>query len=451
MDTVSERIARYAVSTPAESIPATAFEQAERGLLDTLAAILAGAREPVARNVATYVRADGGCAEATLIGHGEKAPVEGAALVNGTAAHALDYDDVSLSMIGHPSAPLLPAILAVAEARSLSGLELLAAYVIGMEIEAKTGRWIGRHHYTLGWHATATFGTLGAAAASSRLLGLDVERTQAALGIAASSASGVRANFGTMTKPLHAGLAASNGLRAARLAAAGVTASQAALDGPDGFSSAFLGGQPPAGEFGELGEPLDLLTQGLSQKPYPCCYNTHRAVDAALELRDGIPNTKDIDAIDVVISKRTMDPLIPNDCYPTTGLEAKFSLPYCVASALIDGGLAIGSFGDGSIQRDEVVALSQLVSVTEDSVGPAPGSPDRWAKVTVRSKNGGPKTARVETARGDPARPLDWDDLVRKMRDSASGCLPAERTDEVIRAISGADQLQDVRSLTDLL
>lgn len=450
MDTVSKRIAHYAVSTPTESIPATALDQAKRGLLDTLASILAGAREPVVTSVAAYVRAGDGCPEATLIGHGEKAPVEGAALVNGTAAHALDYDDVSLSMIGHPSAPLLPAILAVAETHNSSGLELLAAYVIGMEIEARTGRWIGRHHYTLGWHATATFGTLGAAAASSRLLGLDVERAQAALGIAASSASGIRANFGTMTKPLHAGLAASNGLRAARLAAAGVTASQAALDGPDGFTSAFLGGQPPASEFEEPGEPLDLLTQGLSQKAYPCCYNTHRAVDATLELRDGIPDATDIDAIEVVISKRTMDPLIPNDCYPSTGLEAKFSLPYCVASALIDGGLAIGSFGEDSIQRDEVVALSQLVSVTEDSAGPAPGGPDRWAAVTIRSKDGTARTTRVDTARGDPSRPLEWDDLVRKMRDSASD-LPSARTDELIRAIGNADRLPDVHALTDLL
>jgi 2-methylcitrate dehydratase PrpD len=202
----SRALAQFAACTPAEAIPGEALGRARRAFLDTLGVSLAGTREDASRIVAEMVREEAGSPEATVFGRAFPAPAPAAALANGTSAHALDYDDVSASMRGHPSVPLVPAVLALGEKLRASGRDVLEACVIGFEAECKLGRAIGEPHYALGWHATSTFGTVGAAAACARLLHLDADRTAAALGIAASLASGIQANFGTMTKPLHAGL-----------------------------------------------------------------------------------------------------------------------------------------------------------------------------------------------------------------------------------------------------
>ena len=231
------------------------------------------------------VREQGGSTEASVFGHGFGAPAGEAALVNGTSAHALDFDDVNMSMRGHPSVPLLPAVLALGEKIGSSGRELIDAFVLGFEVECKLGRVIGAAHYALGWHATSTLGTLGAAAACARLLRLDMERTQIALGIAASLASGVRQNFGTMTKPLHAGWAARNGVIAATLADRGFTADSAAIEGESGLLHAASGGaRLNSRALASLGDPWEIVSPGIGVKLYPCCYATHRAIDAALEI-----------------------------------------------------------------------------------------------------------------------------------------------------------------------
>jgi len=282
--TLSSELAEFVAGTEFESLPPEAVTQAKRAILDTLGVALAGCREEGPAIVAEQARRTGGAQEAMVLGRPFRAPAAEAALVNGTSAHALDFDDVNFSMRGHPSAPLLPAVLATADAAGASGARLLLAFVLGVEVEAKLGRLMGGRHYALGWHPTSTLGPLGAAAACAKLLGLDAERTQAALGIAASMASGVRANFGTMTKPLHVGLAARNGVQVAALAAARFTASDEALDADDGFVSAFLA-EPPRDDrhLDGLGQPYDIVSPGLGQKLYPCCYVTHRAIDAAID------------------------------------------------------------------------------------------------------------------------------------------------------------------------
>ncbi|MDO8613485.1 MAG: MmgE/PrpD family protein, partial [Dehalococcoidia bacterium] len=281
---VGERLARFVAET--QRVPEDAILQARRAVLDTLGVALAGSREESARAVVDWLRDQGGRPEAAVLGRALRLPAADAALANGIAAHALDFDDVSLSMRGHPSAPLLPAVLALGEAAGSSGRDLLTAFVLGFEVEAKLGRAIGAPHYALGWHATSTLGTLGAAAAGARLLRLDAGRTQMTLGIAASLASGLQQNFGSMTKPLHAGWAARGGVVAAQLAARGFSADAEAIEGPSGFLRAMSGGaEPDLTPFDALGEPFEIVTPGVGVKLYPCCYAVHRSLDAVLALR----------------------------------------------------------------------------------------------------------------------------------------------------------------------
>jgi 2-methylcitrate dehydratase PrpD len=445
---VTRRLAEFVAGTPSGAIPAEAQLRARRAVLDTLGVALAGYSEEAATIVGAMVREEGGGGEASVLGQGFRAPAAGAALANGTAAHALDFDDVSASMRGHPSAPLLPALLALGEKLGVSGRDLSEAFVLGFEVECRLGRAIGEAHYALGWHATSTFGSIGAAAGCARLLGLDPERTGQALGIAASLASGLQQNFGTMTKPLHAGWAARNGVVAAALAARGFTADAQALEGSGGFLRAASGGAEP--DFGAvvsgLGEAWEIVSPGIGVKLYPCCYATHRAIDAALEVRSDAAGV-DASRVEVIVSPGTLIPLIGRR--PETGLEGKFSLEYCVAAALLDGGVGLKAFSDEAVRRPEVSALMERIEVREE--GPQMNFPiEGIAEVRLATPDGR-LSARVEAPRGDPQRPLSWDELAAKFRECAGVALAPERVVAAAAAIEGLDELGDVRKLTALL
>lgn len=446
--TLSSELAEFVAGTEFESLPPEAVTQAKRAILDTLGVALAGCREEGPAIVAEQARRTGGAQEAMVLGRPFRAPAAEAALVNGTSAHALDFDDVNFSMRGHPSAPLLPAVLATAETAGASGARLLLAFVLGVEVEAKLGRLMGGRHYALGWHPTSTLGPLGAAAACAKLLGLDEEGTQAALGIAASMASGVRANFGTMTKPLHVGLAARNGVQAATLAAAGFTASAEALDADDGFVSAFLA-EPPRDDrhLDGLGQPYDIVSPGLGQKLYPCCYATHRAIDAAIELATGV-DTADIASVRIEVSRGTLMPLIERR--PQTGLEGKFSLEYCAATALVDGAVHMSSFTDDAVRRPEVSRLLDATEVVEDQE-PQSNPLAAWAELRLGVGDGSGRSLRVDVPKGDPRRPLTWEELAAKFRDCAAALLRPEEAAQVIETVERLDRLQDVRQLTAML
>ncbi len=439
-------------------IPAEARLQARRAILDTAGVTLAGSREEASRIVAGSVREQGGPLEASVLGHSFRAPASEAALVNGTSGHALDFDDVSVSMRGHPSVPLLPAVLALGEKLGRSGREVTEAFVLGFEVQAKVGKAIGERHYALGWHATSTLGTLGAAAACARLLRLDAGRTQAALAIAASLASGLQQNFGTMTKPLHAGWAARNGVVAASLAQRGLTADGRALEGGSGQTPARLGGFlramsggaeiDPSVAVTALGQPWDIVSPGIGVKLYPCCYATHRAIDAALEIgeRHRI-DPGQVERVVAIVSPGTLLPLISRA--PETGLEAKFSLQYCVAAALLDGRVSLASFTDDAARRPEAQALLSRVEAVED--GPPAEFPiGGVAEVRVYTA-GGEYTSRVEIPRGDPKRPLSWDELATKFRECAGLALPPEQVEKAIGLIEGLDDVDDVRELAAVL
>ncbi|HEY7293731.1 MAG TPA: MmgE/PrpD family protein, partial [Dehalococcoidia bacterium] len=327
---ITRGYARFVTETGYERLGDAAVTAAKRAILDTLAVTIAGSVEPAARIALDLVRALGGSLQATVIGADERVSVTQAALVNGVAGHALDYDDVNYSLGGHPSVPLLPAVLALAEQLGAGGREALRAFVLGFEVECKLGRTQGASHYARGWHATSTHGTIGAAAAAAVLLGLTAEQTAMALGIAGSMAAGSRQNFGTMTKPLHPGRAAEAGLTAAMLAQRGFTADESMLEAPLGFIRLFSAAEDhdPSVALEKLGEPWEIVSPGIAVKKYPCCYNTHRALDGVLALRDeaGIA-AEEVEAVEVRLPVTSAAPLIHPR--PQTGLEGKFSMQYC--------------------------------------------------------------------------------------------------------------------------
>jgi len=445
----TEDIARFVVTTDSGSIPTDVLRAARDGVLDCLGVTLAGSGEPAGRIITDYVREIGGTPRAGVFGHGFKSTPSQAALANGTMAHALDYDDVIAPMSGHPSVPVLPAVLALGEDRHTPGIDILAAYVIGIEVEAKIGSGIGMRHYAAGWHPTSTLGTLGAAAGAARILRLDLHQTRVALGIAASQASGLRQNFGTMTKPFHAGMAARNGVVAATLATRGFTADPDILESRFGFVPV-LGGE---GEYDldrmtqDLGTPFALVSPGLEIKPYPCCRFTHRCIDAVLAIvADHRPAPEDVMEVECHTSRFV--PQIVIHHRPTTPLEGKFSMEYCMARTLLDGEMRIAQFSDEKVLDPRAQELLRKVHYVHPPEGDRQG---RAEMVTVKLRDGRQYSREVLHARGAPENPLSPAELRAKYRDCAGTVLPPESVERSLQLVEGLDALADVTELCDLV
>jgi len=432
------RAAGFVLRLRADAIPPATAAAARVAILDGLACAIAGRDEPVARRVRDWARAQGGREGATLWGTGERVPAALAALVNGAAAHALDFDDVSWAMSGHPTVPLLPAALAAAEMAGASGMDLLRAFVAGFEVEARIGQMLGRPHYEKGWHATSTAGVFGAAAAAGFLLGLDAGQLRRAFGIAASRAAGTRANFGTDTKPLHAGLAARAGLEAAELAKLGVTAREDILEAEMGLADLYGAMRPAA--LPPLGAPFALEHPGLELKPYPSCRFTHRAIDSVLALREK-HGDRALRALEVASDPLGLKILI----YPTphTGLEAKFSLQYCAAVAWLDGWPGLESFSDARALRDDVQSLLRRVTVRE-----ARGAEE---EVELVFADGGRERASARLARGNPERPLSETERLAKVRACVAPVLGEPAAERLIETVARLESLASVRELTACL
>ena len=451
--TVIEQLAAYAAGESFDKLPEAAVRGARRAILDTLGVTLAGAPETTARRVRALLAHRRSAAEATVAGTGLRASVEDAALANGTAGHALDYDDVQASLSGHPSVPVLPAALALAERQRASGADLLTAFVIGVEIEAKLGRAMNPGLYEVGWHATSVLGVFGAAAAASRVLGLSDERTAHALAIAASLASGVKANFGTDGKPLHAGHAARGGVEAALLAEAGFTANPRALEHRDGFGSTYGAGGRPVWDMAlaGLGAPHEVADPGIGVKRYPACASTHQALDATLDLvAEHRFGADAVEAVECAVHYMAPHQLIYDRA--RTGLEGKFSMPYCVSVALLDGTVGLAQFEEDRVRRADVQALMPRVKMvvhpdqtTRDCL------PTRFSEVTIKLRDGRRLERRVHLAKGQPQVPLTDAELTVKFRDCAMRVMPAARADELLGLVQGIEGLVDVSVLARAL
>lgn len=394
----------------AQPLPPGVLLAARRNWFDTAAALAAGVAENCTQAAARACASGGGDASVT-----------DAALVLGTAAHALDYDDVCMLATCHPSAPVVSALLAAGplverrQAGTLYG-EMLAAYALGTETMLRLGEWLGFRHYELGFHATATLGVVGAAAAACRALRLTRDEAHCALGIAASSAMGLRANFGTDTKPLHVGFAASAGLRAVLLAQAGAGASDDVW-GDGGFVRAYRGGELPGALNWMPDTPWALEAPGFEHKRFPSCYMTHRLIAGMLVLRarQAARLGEAVD-IDIELARGGTAPL--KHPVPVTGLQAKFSGPYCAAQAWLEGQVGLASFSDAAVARADVRTQLRRVVVRERA---AAGESLDTAPVRVRISGAGwEDEILVDWAPGSLSDPMSRDELRGKWRDCAA-------------------------------
>jgi 2-methylcitrate dehydratase PrpD len=412
---LTKELGRFVASLTFERLPKEAVEIARTGFVDTVATMIAGAHDPAPQLLRKGLAPAPGTA--SLYFSGETCAAPEAAWINGTAGHALDYDDVGCR--GHVSTVLVPAILAEAETLGLGGREMFAAYVAGYETWAELSRRDPGHHHVKGWHPTGIFGAIGAGAACAALRRLDPEQTAVAIALAASQAGGIMANFGTMTKPFHAGRAAHAGLVSARLAEAGFTAATDALEHPQGFLSAVSpeGKADRDGPCPKFGEEWHILKQGLSIKKYPACYCTHRALDGMLELLAKRPlQPAQIKKITVGISKTHS--LILRNHTPQTGLEAKFSMEFAMAAAVISRRASLAEYTDEFVRRPEVQALMRRVEiVTNENYDPVQVGASAFDQVTVELANGERvESEQVRRARGHAERPLGEAELFDKFR-----------------------------------
>lgn len=448
--TATARLAEFVVKTPLGDCPDAVLAQTRRAALDTVGVMLAGAAEPVARAVRAVARADGSVPLCTVLGTGLRASAAWAALANGAAGHAHDFDDTSFALMGHPSVPLLATALACAEAETASGGDVALAYVLGFEIDAALGLAVNPAHYTRGWHATSSIGTLGCAAAAARLLGLDVDQTRHALGIAATLASGLKENFGSMTKPFHAGHAAQNGVRAAQLAREGLTASDEALEGRQGYLAAFSGATLEAATFDGLGRRWELTRSGIAVKPYPSCALTHSAIDALVELRARHRlDASRVAAVEVGVTAVVPDVL--RHARPTNGLERKFSMQYCAAAALVRGPLQLDDFADGPVADAATRELMTRVRMVVDPTLPHEREQHAWSRVTVRLADGTTFEEKPRGATGHPATPLTDDELRTKFLACAAPVIGADAAEGVAEQIAHLEDVPDIRALTSRL
>jgi 2-methylcitrate dehydratase PrpD len=450
---IADQIADRIVGVEYEQIPAEAIAWAKSGLLDTVGVTLAGAEQDCARMAGAALGVAAAPGPSLVFGGKWRVDPLSAALINGTAAHALDYDDCSNSMGGHPSAPIIAAVVALGEQNANSGREILTAYVLGFEVEAKIGRAVNLYHYEKGWHPTATLGVFGAAAACARLLGLDAQRTAIALSIAASFSSGVKANFGSMVKPLHVGHCARNGMYAALLAREGFSSGAEVFEHKQGFLNVFNGaGNYEVARFFEAwGQPYDIVKPGIGFKQYPCCASTHPGIDCMLELRK--QNDLKIDQVESIESwthrRRLEHTNRPN---PRSALDAKFSVQYTLARALIHGCVSIDHF-EGDAWRD-ASANALLKKVRADVYTDAQFPPENHhgAEVRVTLKDGRVVSTKVKQAYGrDSSTPLSPEMLKTKFFDCSARVLPHDRIKRLYETISHFETLGDVREMSSLI
>lgn len=433
--------------------PEPAVETAHRQFVDVVAVSVPGAAEAATRIVFEAVKGWGD-GPATAIGMAARLAPPWAALVNGTAAHALDFDDNFDPAKAHATAVLVPAILALAEAEERSGRDCLDAYIAGLQILGRVGQGVNPVHRNRGWHATATMGAIGAAAACARLLGLDAEKAAFALSIATSLAAGSMAQFGTMVKPMHAGLAAKAGVMAASLARAGMNAGMGTLDGPTGINRLMVGpdyeqlrdglthvehGQNLRFETDRVGEPLLILSSGLKTKRFPNCGSAHRAMDGLLELRrqHGFA-AGEVEAVHVRAPVTHLANLMYEE--PADGLQAKFSLEHGLALILADGGAGLADFTDAAAARPELRALYPRIH--RHPVDKAEG--EYPTRVEAVLKDGRRFETAVAMPVGSLAAPFGWAEQWEKFDGCVAGCLGAARAGELRAALERLPELPSI-------
>jgi len=431
-----------------------ALSRAEAAFIDTVACILAGKGDPAVRRTRAAT-ARWGAGDATICGTPAHQAAPWAALANGTAAHALDYDDVLEVANAHVSAVLVPTILALGEERQASGEECIDALIVGVEIMARLSEAMNMTHYFLGWHTTLTLGTISAAATAARLIKLDAARASAAIGIAVSMASGLKRQFGTMAKPVHAGLAAKNGILAAAMAESGVTAAEDIFEVERGFVALYAGTpiERLDAAIERLGAPPAIEQHGLWQKVYPCCASAHRPLDAIITLLadTGIAHGA-IDSVNALVSQVAAQNLTYSR--PEDAMQARFSMNYLLASALVDGELSLDAFEESALRRPQIRDLLPKIKMIAD-----PGQPgdvgtelsEHRAEVTLHLSDGRTLTRSVSYPRGHPQDAMDSIELANKFMSCAERCLTQNEAKSVLVVLGEMRDLDRITNLTKKL
>jgi 2-methylcitrate dehydratase PrpD len=450
----TEKIARFIVDAGYEDIPRDAVEKAKRTALDCLGAALAGVAEPVSQTITGYVTNLGGPPQASVFGAGIKVSVPDAALANGVIAHALDYDDCGVK-IGHPSVLVLPAVLSLGEHLRASGRDILTAYIVGLEVEGKLALHADFKLMQARLNHQTWYGSIGAAAACAKLLRLDVAKTRMALGIGANFACGLSANHGSMAGAMAAGNACRNGVVAALMAQEGVTANPNIIEAKNGFYDTLVDRDHyDAVRMAEgLGNPFYIESPGIGLKKYPSCYHTHRALDGVFQLLgEHRLSDKDIVEVDVGTSERAMRVLAFSE--PETPYQAKYSMPYCIAAAVVDHQVTLDTFTAHKMEDRGIVETRKKVHLSFPDLPIWPGLADVGPDtefvgnpVTIRTTDGRSYSARVDIPRGDPALPLTDDELLAKYRDCGHSQLRPDEIEHSLDLVLGLERVADIGKL----
>jgi 2-methylcitrate dehydratase PrpD len=451
----------FVVNLKLADIPAETQELGKKSILDGLGLALSGSKAETWKFIQEYLKPFGfpPSGGAAVLGSAVRLPARFAAFANGVAIHVDDYDDTQLAvgkdrvygLLTHPTVGVLPAALATAEVEGKSGKDLLVAYHSGVEVECKIAEAISPRHYEDGFHSTGTCGVFGGAAACAKLKGFDVVHTSRAFGIAASHAAGLRENFGTMMKPFQAGHATESGVVAADFAAIGWTAAEQILEAQRGFFHAYGGTYDPAAIVDRLGKPWTLQNPGVSIKPFPSGSLTHPGMTELMRLiRANSIKAADVEHVDVGTNRNMPNALIHH--HPTTGLQGKFSMEFCMAILLLDGKADQTKYTDVVVNRDDVKKMIERVRFYVDPEAENAGYDKMTTIIKITLKDGRTISGRADFGKGSPSDPMSYDDVAEKFRGCAAFAeWPSSKANQVIDMVRKLEDVSDVRTLTALL
>ena len=457
---LTREVARFVNETALGDLPGDVLENGRKSILDGLGLALSGSVAQTGIQVRHHLddiaAVDDG---ATVIGSNRRAPARFAAFANGVGIHADDYDDTQLAvgkdrvygLLTHPTAPALPAALAIGEISGSTGAQVMLAYHLGVEVECKIAEAINPRHYQTGFHATATCGTFAAASAAGRLMGLDEDAMLRALSLAGSQSAGLRENFGTMTKPFHAGRSSESGIVAAQFASYGWTAAPTILEAPRGFFSAAGGGYDEASIHGKLGAPWTFANPGVSIKPHPSGSLTHPGMTEMLRLiRVNDIKPEDVKRVRVGTNSNMPNALIHHR--PTNELQAKFSMEFCMAILLLEGRAGLNEFTDEVVMRPDVQAMIEKVDFVIDERAEAAGYHLMTTYIDIELADGRSISGKADFGRGSPAMPMSYEEVAEKFLECAEFAKwDGARAREVVDRVAEFEKLDDVRGLMSLL
>jgi 2-methylcitrate dehydratase PrpD len=457
---LTDYVGRFVATTKYEDIPPEVIELGKKSILDGLGLALAGSMARTGTICRQYLEDLGLCdGKATIIGSARKTSPRFAAFVNAVSIHADDFDDTQLAvakdrvygLLVHPTVPVLSAALALAERGGVSGKELMLAYHLGVEVECKIAEAISPRHYQDGFHSTGTCGPFGSAAASAKLLRFDLSKTLNAFGLAASQSGGLRENFGTMTKPFQAGRAAESGLESAELVSLGWSAAEQILEADRGFFHAFGGSYDPAAITGRLGKPWTFVSPGISLKPYPSGSLAHPAMTELVRLIEANNiQAAQVEKVDVGANHNMTTTLLHHQ--PKTGLEAKFSMEFCMAILLLERKAGLGEFSDKVVQRADVQEMIRRVNFYVDPEAESAGYDKMTSLLKIHLKDGRIISGRADFGKGSPANPMTFEEAAAKFRGCAEFAdWPKLKTQKIIAFVRALDTALDVSALSPLL